>query len=151
MDKVWLIVNVNTYSYDETEVNTILCKTEEDVLEKFNELSLYYLSSSKQDYANRYNVSEDLSFCEYEKIAFNNGDSISIGCLLDNGDDKTLSIINKYKTNKGYDEETFIIHMYPCIFGEREFSVLAPVCDKDNKKQEVENFYKLLVENASKK
>lgn len=142
MNTVWLIVNANIYSYDDGEVNTIVCKNKEEALEKFNELSLYYLSNAKEVYSNKYSVSEQLSFSEYEKVAYDDGDFISVGCNF-NDDDKTLSIVNKFKTNTGYDEETFILHMYPCVFGEREFSILSPVIQKEN--SEVDDFYKSII------
>lgn len=145
MDKIWLVVNVNTYNYDDTELNTIIYKNKEEALEKFNELSLYYLSNAKEVYSDKYSVSDNLSFSEYNKAAFLNGDSVSVGCHLVNDDDKTLSVVNRFKTDRGYDEETFIVHMYPCVFGEREFSILAPILNKKNKEKEVEDFYKSLI------
>lgn len=144
MEKIWLVVNVNTYNYDDTELNTIVYKNKEEAVLKFNELSLHYLSNAKEIYSDKYSTSNDLSFSEYEKIAFDNDDSISVGCHIDNEDDKTLSIVNKFNTTTGRDEETFIVHMYPCIFGERDFSILAPVFNKENKSKEVEDFYKSL-------
>lgn len=142
MEKIWLVIGINTYSYDDTEMNTIICKTKEEALIKFNELSLQYLSSAKETYSSKYSVDADLSFSDYKSIAFNSGDIISVSCDLEKDEDKLLYIVNNFRKNIGYDEETFVVHMYPCVFGERDFSILSPIFGEE---KSAEDFYKSLV------
>ena len=122
-------------------MNTVVCKTKDEAIEKFKEFSLKFLSDVKTISSDRYSVADNLSFVEYAELAKKEGESLSVGYLSKDDEDFTVSIVNTIPTQNGYDEETFIIHMYPCVFGERDFSILSPVL---NAEEEADAFYELL-------
>ena len=128
MNKIWVIVGVNTYSYDNTEMNTLVGKTYDDAVEQFKMLSKKYLNGEKERCAERYNVSNNLSFKEYKEIALSFGDVLDYGYASTGIEELTLSIRNHLTNRDGScDTEEFIIHMYPCDFSKGNFSQLIPI------------------------
>lgn len=130
MDKIWLVVGLNTYSYDFTEMNTKVSKTYEDAVKQFNSLALQYLRGEKERCSIKYNVSNNLSFVEYKKIALDFGDVLNYGYDSTGKNELTLSIRNHLSNNDGTcDSEEFILHMYPCDFEKGDFSQMISLDD----------------------
>lgn len=143
MNKIWLVVGLNTYSYDFTEMNTKVSETHEGAVKQFNDLALQYLRGEKERCANKYNVSNNLSFAEYKKIALDFGDVLDYGYESTGKNELTLSI-RTHLTNKDgtCDSEEFILHMYPCDFEKGDFSQLVSLNDMV---EVVDEFYNSIV------
>lgn len=144
MDKIWLVLATNKYSTDDSEKNTVICRTKEEAIKHFKSLSKSYLEQAKSKYKDTYNLEDISSFEDYSKRADEYGDTILVN-FKDSENEKLL-----YTYNTMYDEcdepytEEFIIHMYACVPGERHFTLLS-VLDKDENKSNVDDFYQTLL------
>lgn len=128
-DELWIITTVNNYSFSYPEMNTRWAKNYNEALSYFKFFVDKYVAAEKEYFAEKFNISENLSLSEYRTIAAQNEESISYG--YSSSEYEKIFTIEKVHIDNS-DTEEFVIRMYRLDSGKIDFSTLAPLDHNDN-------------------
>ena len=137
--KSWIILGINTYSYEATEINCTVATTKEEALEKFNNLVKEYLKEYKDRFSELYNKA-DLSFEEYIQVAKEYDNNWAFGYEESKYEYKLTVEGELTATNGECDTEATIVRVFEASSDNLSFE---SVCMLDNVK-DVDNLYNKL-------
>ena len=132
-----MVVAMNSYSYEATEIHTQVAVEKEIAEYKFYKLCKAYLDEEKDRCIENYSVNNELSYSELREIATEEGDIIDYG-YENHSNNQIFSIRKEYNDGIEYINEEYVIKMYFCDFKKGDNSQFFSLNDNS---EDVDDFF----------